>query len=191
MIDRGNGCNSEGCNVLQMVEIKIAGLMELQKNSTDSIQALITEKFDSIKANSIKEADRINELRRGDLEAVRIANDSTVKRAELLSLQLVENAETIRKSTETLASNIALQSKQVTDRQDEKITKLEQSSWMSSGKEGASPDVQAILTKLLETKNENAGIAKGSEITKSNIYKAIGGAVGITALIIFLIEKLL
>ena len=129
-----NGCNSEGCNVLTIVGVQIDALADLQASNTLSIQALINEKFDNIEKNNVKESNRIDELRKGDIEAVKIANDSTVKRAELLSTQLMETAETVRKNTDTLASTLATQLQLTTARQDEKIAALEKVNWETTGK---------------------------------------------------------
>lgn len=186
-----NGCNTDGCNVLQIVNGQLNGMVELQQQNTKGILQLINEKFDAIKDYNVREAERINELRKGDLEAVKIANDSQVKRAELLSQQLVENADTVRKSNETLASTIAASSKQVTDKQDEKITRLEQTGWVSSGKEGASPDIQSLVTDLVNLKNANAnsaGVSTGQQLTTNKFIAILTIAIMVISMIVLLIN---
>jgi hypothetical protein len=186
-----NGCGTDGCNVLQIVGVQINALSDAQESNTRSIQTLITEKFDNIEKNNIKESNRIDELRKGDMEAVRIANDSTVKRAELLSTQLVETAETVRKTTDTLATTVATQFKQITDRQDEKIAALERVNWENSGKAGASPTLQSLVTELIalkSTNDTNAGVAKGQQVTKNSLIVILTIAIAVITVIMSLIS---
>lgn len=192
---RNNGCGSEGCNVLQIVGVQIKALADAQVFNTQSVQTLIIEKFDNMEKNNAKESNRIDELRKGDIEAVRIANDSTVKRAELLDKNLIETAETVRKNTDTLASTLAsqLQSQlqqimQITARQDEKIAALERINWENSGKAGAAPDIQKILTDLVNAKYTSEGIAKGQQLTKNGLIAILGAAMTVFTIITIIIN---
>jgi len=188
---RDNGCNSEGCNVLQIVGVQIKALADAQVFNMQSIQTLIIEKFDNMEKNNIKESNRIDELRKGDLEAVKIANDSAVKRAEQLSTQLVETAETVRKNTDTFASTLATSSQQTTTRQDEKIAALERINWENSGKTSASPDIQSLVTELVNLKNANAtnaGISTGEQLTKKGLITMLTVAISIITVITLLIN---
>lgn len=195
---RNNGCGDPGCNVLQIVGVQIKALADAQAFNTQSVQTLIIEKFDNMEKNNIKESNRIDELRKGDIEAVRIANDSTVKRAELLDKNLIETAETVRKNTDTLASTLAsqLQSQlqqimQITTRQDDKIAALERVNWEKSGKEGASPTLQSLVTELVNLKTNNAnnaGISEGQQLTKKSLTTMLTVAISIITVITLLIN---
>lgn len=187
----GNGCNSEGCNVLQIVGIQMTALANTQTENMVSIKALINEKFDNMEKSNIKESNRIDELRKGDMEAVRLANESAVKRAEQLSIQLIETAETVRKTTDTLASTLALQFQQVTARQDEKIAALERANWTNSGKEGATPSVQSLVADLISIKNTNAtnaGIGVGQQLTKNGLITILTVAGTLISIVVILIN---
>lgn len=187
---RNNGCGVDGCNVLQIVEGQIQGLLDSREIAIGSLKDLIIEKFDNMEKNSTKESNRIDELRKGDIEAVRIANDSTVKRAELLSTQLIETAETVRKNTDTLATTLAGQLQVITGRQDEKIAALERVNWENSGKAGASPTIQSLVTDLVGLKNTNAtntGVAKGQQLTKNSLIAILGVAIAVITVIMSII----
>lgn len=186
-----NGCGSAGCNVLQIVEGLLNGIVDSQSVTIESLRALIIEKFDSMEKNNVKESNRIDELRKGDIEAVKIANESTVKRAELLSEQLIETAETVRKNTDTFASTLAISSQQTTNAQNEKIAALERVNWENSGKAGASPTIQSLVTDLVNLKNANAtnvGVSKGQQLTKNSLAGMLAVAISIITVIILLIN---
>lgn len=187
---QNNGCGTEGCNVLLIVEGLIKGVTESTSISIDGLRQLIIEKFENIEKNNLKEANRIDELRKGDIEAVRIANDSTVKRAELLGQQVIETAEAVRKTTDTLATTIATNLKTITDRQDEKIAALERDKWENTGKAGVTPSVQSLITDLTNLKNANtlnAGISTGQQLTKASFVKGLVLAISIITLLMGLI----
>lgn len=197
-----NGCGAAGCNVLQIVEGQISGVVDSQTVNIESLRTLILEKFDSMEKNNLNESNRVNELRRGDIEAVRVANDSAVKRADLLNNNLIETAETVRKTTDTLAETVrktndvladtlAKQFQQITSRQDEKISVLEKRNWENSGKEGASPSIQSLVADLVNLKNDNAknaGVSTGQELTKNSLRNMLAVAISIITVITLLIN---
>ena len=187
---QNNGCGTDGCNVLLIVEGLIKGVTESTAISIEGLKNLIIEKFENSEKNNIKEASRIDELRKGDIEAVRIASVDSNKRAELLGQQVIETAEAVRKTTDTLASTIATNLKQITDRQDEKIAALEKINWENSGKAGVTPTVQSLVNDLTNLKNSNTlntGISTGQQLTKASFVKGLVLAISIITVLMGII----
>lgn len=186
-----NGCGTAGCNVLQIVDVEINALAVAQTSNTKSLLMLINEKFDNMEKNNIRESARIDDIRKDDREAVRIANDSTIKRAEQLNTTLIETAETVRKNTDSLASTIATNLAQITTRQDEKIANLERINWTKTGEAGASPTIQSLVADLVNLKNANAtntGVNTGQQLTKTNMITMLGVAISIITIITLVIN---
>ncbi|HEY5585662.1 MAG TPA: hypothetical protein VIK78_14395 [Ruminiclostridium sp.] len=173
MIDETKNIGDPSANVVKMIETAIKSLEASIQNSNDLNKAEIRR----IDERSAAESDRINELRKGDIEAVRVANVQAVKTAELLNAQMLENAEVLRKSVEGTAVTIATQLSLITTQQDTRFTKLEQAQWENQGKSGASPDLVALVTDLVNTRNEAKGRSSAFNPVFGLLYVVAGGVV--------------
>lgn len=160
--------NDPSANVQQLVGNAVKYLENLQKASEKNFDEKLKNYIENARRESISEANRINALRAGDIEAVKVANDRAIKQAELLATQMLENAEVLRKSVETTATAIATQLQQITTQQDTRFSALEKTNYENKGKEGASPDLVSMVASLIDSRSE----AKG----KSNFLTPIIGA---------------
>jgi len=180
---------SQTVDIFKYIESIVKRIDDMQKLTVCRFEEQMKIHIDSIKQNAEKESDRINELRKGDIEVVSVANKQAIKTAELLAAQMLENAEVLRKSVELTASAIASQLQQITQQQDARFIALEKASWENASKAG---DISALILKVAELdtiKNENKGKAGISTPLMIGITVAISSA--LTGLIVVGIQSII
>jgi hypothetical protein len=122
------------------------------------------------------ESNRIKEVRKVDTEAVSIASESTVKRAEVLAIQVQQTATTLSQQLTVVTAQLI-----------ERIAALEKAQYENIGKLGASPDIPKMVADLVEASN----IAKGkSGISNQVMFIIVGAVTSVITAIIFLALKL-
>src|ERR1035437_2351944 len=169
-------------NVLLLVGNATKYLEDLHKESARSTDEKLRLHFEYTKQIADAESARINALRAVDVDAVATANERAVKQAEVLANQMAANAETLRASVAKTAETIATQLQQITTQQNERIAALEKANYESVGKAIASPDLQKMVTDLVNTKYEAKGRA-GISVPLLMMLAGLG-----TGLVVFLIE---
>jgi len=179
MID--NNCDPSA-NVQMFVGNAVKYLECLQKTAEQNFEKILNAFIESSRRERAFESTRINELRAGDLEAVKIANIQAVKSAELLNATMLENAEVLRKAVEATALAVSNSLKDITGQQDTRFQKLEQAQWESQGKSIASPDLQKLVTDLVNTKYKAEG-KSGAFTPIIALFFAVLGAVIASTLI--------
>lgn len=142
--DTGN----PSANVQQLVGNAVKYLEELHKATEKSFNDKLQAFIENSRRESSAESDRINELRKGDLESVRVANVQAIKTAELLASQMLENAEVLRKSVEATANQLASQLEKITVQQDTRFAVLEKASYENKGRSGISSPLLMLLAGL-------------------------------------------
>jgi len=147
-IEMGRGIGDPSANVQLLVGNAVKYLEELHKSAEENFNNKLQAFIESSRREDTAESDRINELRKGDLESVRVANVQAIKTAELLASQMLENAEVLRKSVELTASQLASQLEKITGQQDTRFAILEKASYENKGRSGISSPLLMLLAGL-------------------------------------------
>lgn len=169
-------------NVLQLVGNATQYLEKLhemgQKYNDDKLQLAV----EASRRERAAESERINALRKVDVDAVSVANDRAITQAQLLNAQMLDNAEVLRKSVEATASTIAIQFDKMTTQQNDRIAALERINSENMGKASSAPDMQELVSQLIAAQN----IAKGRSGLSTPLLMMVSGA--IVGVIVFLLE---
>lgn len=141
-----------------------------QKYNEDRLNVAI----ESSRRERVMESERINALRKVDVDAVAVANDRAIVQAQLLNDRMLDNADVLRKSVEATATTIATQFEKMTTTQNERIAALERINSENLGKSSVSPDLQELVSQLIAAQN----IAKGRSGLSLPLLLTIAGLLG-------------
>lgn len=138
----------------------ILKLIESIVTRQDDIRILeikrIDEQIANMRMSARAESERINALRKEDIDAVAVTGERAIKQAEMLATQVALNAEVLRasvaKTAETLslsvaktAEAIATQLQQITDSLTSRISTLEKSQYENKGRSGVSAPLLMMI----------------------------------------------
>lgn len=120
-------------NVILLVGNATKYLEDLHKQSQEYLCQRLDLIVESSRREREAESNRIDSRWAVDNEAIRVANQTAAKQAEVLATQMAENAETLRASMAKTAETLALQLQQVTNTLDNRIKVVEQKQYESAG----------------------------------------------------------
>lgn len=169
-------------NVILLVGNATAYLEKLHEQGQKYNDERLRLAVESSQRERAAESERINALRKVDVDAVSVANDRAIKQAELLNAQMLDNADVLRKSVEATATTIAQQFEKMTSQQNDRIAALERINSENMGKSSAAPDMQELVTQLVAAQN----IAKGRSGISTPLLLMIASLVG--GIIVFVLE---
>ena len=177
MPDETRQYNDPSANVQQLVGNAVKYLESLQKSMEQNFDEKLKSFIETSRRERDFESNRIDELRKGDIEAVKVANVQAVKTAELLNATMLENAEVLRKAVEATALAVSNSLRDIVVQQDTRFQKLEQAQWENQGKSVATPDLQTMVTDLVNTKYKAEGRSSAFNPVFGLLYVVAGGVV--------------
>lgn len=149
-------------NILLMMANSTIYFEKLLALHKSSLETQLKEAVEASRRERAAEIDRTNANRAGDIANVALANDRAIKQAELLNAQMMDTAETMRKSVEQTAMTIANQFEKMTNEQNARLAALERVNNENIGKATATPDWRVIVDQLRDANNIQKGASKGS-----------------------------
>ena len=206
----GLGVDSSGApvvdptaNVLSLVEAAVKRLddiAELRATFTERLIKAEAERIDTAAALraeyteklSLAESRRIDAIRAVDVGAVAIASERAAQQASVLATQVATSAETLRALVATTAQTVAANLTSVSEQLIKRISTLEQSTWVGSGRSAISDPIQEEMVKQLrklgESRDISVGSSSGSKAMWGYVAAAIGFLIGISGVVIAVIE---
>ena len=151
----------------EIVELGTGGILKLIEAITirqDDIRQAEIRRLDeqliNMRVQAKAESERINALRKEDIDAVAIASERAIKQAEMLATQVALNAEVLRasvaKTAETLSASvaktaeaIATQLQQITNSLIERISALEKAQYENRGRSGISAPLLMMIAGFI------------------------------------------
>lgn len=177
-------------NVQQLVGNAVKYLEQMHEMGQKFNDEKLRLAIESSQRERLAESERINALRRVDVDAVSVANDRAIKQAELLNSQMLDNAEVLRKSVEATANTIATQFEKMTIQMNDRIAALERVNSENSGRSSASPDLQELVTQLINSQNVAKGVSTGNQITTAKIFGIIAATGTIVSILVVLANNI-
>jgi len=136
---------------------------------------------------TLAESKRIDAIRAVDVGAVAIASERAAQQATVLASQVAGSAETLRALVATTAQTVAASLAAVSGQLIERISALEKSSYVGSGRQAISDpmlsELVAEMRSLRENGKSNAGMRTGSASMWGYIVGGIGAILGMAGLI--------
>lgn len=140
---------------------------------------------------NLAESKRIDAIRAVDVAAVAVASERATAAANVLAAQVTQTAEASRTLISTTAATVATSLQQLTATLDTRLTKLEQASYQSQGKQSYSdPAFVELLTEVKQLreasrqttgKNEGIGTSWAVFIAAATLALGAVGAVAVTS----------
>lgn len=128
-------------NVLNLVGNVKEYLEETQRQNREFLEQKLQLATEASRRERAAESTRLDFLRGVDTEAVKVANQASIKQAETLANQLAENAETLRASMAKTAEVLAAQLQQVTASLDSRLKIVEEKQYVLAGASKGSRDM--------------------------------------------------
>jgi hypothetical protein len=207
-VPSGIGVDSSGepvvdptANVLLLVEAAVRRLDDLRVSESRRIEELLsletsrTKEVAKLHAMyqeklSMAEAKRIDAIRAVDVAAVGIASDRVSQQAAVLANQAVASAETLRALVATTATTVASQLATMSGQLAERISALEKSSYVGSGKQAMADPMLAELVTEMKKLQMIKDMGTGKSVGYNALWGYIVGAVGLVTAIVSVILSL-
>ena len=175
-------------NVIELVRTSISRLDDLRKADREIIEEKVTHTREMMRLRAehqqeldIAEARRLDSNRNVDIQAVNLAYERAVGQATVLANQLAQTTDSLRNLVSQSSFALA-----------ERITVLEKSSYVGSGKsEVADPMLRKLVEEiqsLREGNRERRGKSEGASNLWGFVVGGIGALVGLIGLIALFIR---
>jgi signal transduction histidine kinase len=127
---------------------------------------------------SLAESRRIDAIRAVDVGAVAIASERAAQQATVLASQVAQSAETLRALVATTAQTVAASLAAVSGQLTERISALEKSSYVGSGRSAVSDPMLSELVQEMRSVRENNRAAFGVKAGGASMWGYIVGGIG-------------
>lgn len=128
-------------NVILLVGNATKYLEDLHKQSQDFLCQKIQLSIDASQRERSAEAARIDSRWAVDNEAIKVANQVSIKQTETLATQMLDNAEVLRKAVDETAKQLAIQLQQITSSLDSRLKIVEEKQYSIAGASKGSRDM--------------------------------------------------